>query len=214
MTPIGFFLELRPPSGESALVLLAIVLFLMTLSGRMKKHSPSLWVGLPTLALLSMVLWFPAPSVGPASETATGGDRQVDLSGTFITPDGEEIRLADLDGKIFFINFWATWCAPCRLEMPSMAALYQQFRDSGLVMVAISDEDAATIRTFLDSNPYAFGILLDQGEDHSFARRHGVRALPTTLVSDPAGHLIFEHVGANNWDSPQMLEKFSQLLDQ
>ena len=205
---------MRPLSGESVLVLLAVLLFLMTLLGRMKKHSPSLflWVGLPALVLLSMLWWFPAASLGPVSETASDGDRRVDLSASFITPDGEEVRLADLEGKVFFINFWATWCAPCRLEMPSMAALYERFQDSGLVMVAITDEDPATIRTFLDSNPYPFEILLDRGEDHSFARRHGARALPTTLVTDPAGHLIFEHVGANNWDSPQMLEKFSQLL--
>lgn len=81
-------------------------------------------------------------------------------------------------------------------------------------MVAITDEDPMTIRTFLDTNPFPFLVLLDRDGGDSFTGRHGVRVLPTTLVTDAAGQLIFQHMGARNWDSPQIVEKFRQLLAQ
>ncbi|MDA2937561.1 TlpA family protein disulfide reductase [Acidobacteria bacterium AH-259-A15] len=139
--------------------------------------------------------------------------QQIDLSGTFKTVDGKQVSLADLQqDKVLFLNVWATWCGPCRVEMPSMASLYEELYDEGLTMVAVSEEDTQTVRQYLQEQPYPFTILLDT--ENILSQRFEIYALPTTFIVDNQGRLALRHAGAYEWDSPVMIEQFRRLVAQ
>jgi peroxiredoxin len=81
---------------------------------------------------------------------------------TLQTVDGTPLRLSDLKGKPVFMNFWATWCVPCREEMPAMQALYEQYRDRGLVILAVNmEEDEARVRRWVDQGGFTYTFVLD-----------------------------------------------------
>ena len=120
---------------------------------------------------------------------------------------GTEVSLSDYKGKFVLLNFWATWCAPCRKEMPAMSNLHDDFKDAGLEVVGVHvGPSLAGIKKFLESVPVSFTILIDK--DMSLAS-WGVQGLPTTFLINPEGKLIYKAVGEREWDSPEMV-KFLQ----
>jgi peroxiredoxin len=116
------------------------------------------------------------------------------------TPDGKTFRLSDHRGKTVIVNFWATWCPPCREEMPAMERLYQQHKDRGLVLVAVSlDADPAVVGPFLKQNKLSFPIALDPKSES--ANKYGVRALPSSFVVDREGTMTALALGPRHWDN-------------
>lgn len=134
----------------------------------------------------------------------------VDLSGEFRTLDGKPFSLQDFQGRLLLVNLWATWCGPCRMEMPDIAVLSDKLSGEGLKIVAVTDENPKVVRRFLESNPVPFTVVIDRR--HTLVRRFRVRAIPTTLVVDRQQQLVFRHVGAFRWGSPNSIEHFRQLL--
>jgi peroxiredoxin len=101
---------------------------------------------------------------------------------------GSEWSLKKLSGKVVLVNFWATWCPPCRKEMPDLDEIYARFSKQGLVILALSDEEEATVRRFLAEHQFNYPILLDPGRRvHEQLR---VRGIPQTLVYDRNGKLV------------------------
>jgi thiol-disulfide isomerase/thioredoxin len=127
--------------------------------------------------------------------------------------DGVEHDLADLKGRLVLVNFWATWCPPCRREMPSMERLYQQFNARGLTVLAVDvGEDMDTVFAFtgqLDPAP-TFPLLLDT--DSSAAQDWGVKGLPTSFVVDPEGRVIIRAVGGTEFDDAAAVEQLLPYL--
>ena len=117
------------------------------------------------------------------------------------TPDDGVIRLADFKGKVVFLNFWATWCDPCREEMPSMERLYRAYKERGFVVVAISlDVQGATpVKPFVKK----FGLTFPIGLDPKMTVRetYGVWAVPSTFLIDRKGKRVLFANGARDWDS-------------
>jgi peroxiredoxin len=105
---------------------------------------------------------------------------------------GAEWSLESLRGKVVLVNFWATWCPPCRKEMPDMEALYQRFAARGLVVLAISDEDAATVQKFLDQQKFTYPILLDPGRKVNAL--FGVEGIPKSFLYGRDGKLAAEAI--------------------
>jgi len=117
------------------------------------------------------------------------------------TPRGRTFRLSEQRGKIVFINFWATWCPPCREEMPAMERLYERTKHSGVEMLAISvDADPASITPFLGERQFTFTVGLDPRM--SVASSYGVRGLPASFIVDREGNLAAVALGPRAWDSP------------
>ena len=119
---------------------------------------------------------------------------------TLRTPTGDSFRLGEQRGKAVLVNFWATWCAPCREEMPAMERLYQRHRDHGLVLVAISlDADPAVVPPYVKESKLTFPIALDPRAE--VANKYGVRALPSSFVVDREGFMAALALGPRTWDN-------------
>ncbi|MVX63674.1 redoxin domain-containing protein [Clostridium chromiireducens] len=113
--------------------------------------------------------------------------------------NGNELSLSDLKGKKVFLNFWATWCPPCKAEMPEIEKLYQETKDSDLVIVAVEiGEPLDTVKSFIDSNKYNFKVLLDP--DQTVATKYNITSIPTSYFIDTDGNIVSKHVGGMNID--------------
>ena len=134
----------------------------------------------------------------------------VDLSGVLLTLDGKEVSLADNQGKVLFLNFWATWCGPCRTEMPSMAGLYGLLKEDGLSMVAVTEEPRELVVRYLEHHPYPFPVMIDSTGELTWRLR--VIGLPTTFVLDEDRRVIYSHVGGAEWDTPSVVDLFREAL--
>jgi peroxiredoxin len=128
--------------------------------------------------------------------------------------DGQPVRLRELRGKLVLLNFWATWCAPCLHEMPSMERLYQTFKPTGFILLAVSmDRQGAEVaRPYADNLKLTFPILLDSASE--VARQYGVRGLPTTYLITPDGTLLGAAVGARDWYRTEAKALLAGLLRQ
>jgi thiol-disulfide isomerase/thioredoxin len=158
--------------------------------------TPALAVDLPPL---SHTLTKQTPKPAPALKLP-------DLAGT-------AHDLAQLKGKWVLINFWATWCPPCRREMPSMERLSQGLKNEPFIVLAVDvGEDADTIEAFfsqLDAAP-TFPILLDRRSGAMQAWK--VAGLPTTYLVDPRGRIVATAVGGREFDHPEMIEALRALM--
>jgi thiol-disulfide isomerase/thioredoxin len=130
---------------------------------------------------------------------------------TVPTPAGQSLSLTDFKGRVILLNFWATWCPPCREEMPSMERLYQRYRDRGFTVLALSiDRNLAAVPPFVEEFRLTFPIGLDSKT--AVAELYRVRALPTTIVIDRAGQVVAGAAGARDWDSPAAHAVVESLL--
>jgi peroxiredoxin len=145
----------------------------------------------------------------PSIQPAVIPDRRPDI--TLADRDGKPRSLSEWDGRPQVINFWATWCAPCREELPALARLHGELADQGLLVVGVSvDARPELAARFARERALAFAVLGDPREE--VARRFGVRAYPTTVVVDRAGRVAHRAVGAFAWDAPEAAAWLRGLL--
>jgi len=124
---------------------------------------------------------------------------------------GELKSLSAYKGKVVILNFWATWCPPCRAEMPSMETLYKRFQNQGLEILAVDlGETAATVQQFIRNYNYTFPILLDLNTQAGSL--YGVEAIPTSFIIDRSGKIISRIVGSIQWDTQRVITAFDALL--
>jgi len=126
---------------------------------------------------------------------------------------GRQVSLSDFKGKILFVNFWATWCPPCREEMPSMQKLHARLKDKDFLMVAIDlQESAEPVKKFLNEYELTFMTLLDsKGETGPL---FGINSIPTTLIMDKNGMIIGVAMGPRDWASKKSIALFEHLIAQ
>jgi len=127
--------------------------------------------------------------------------------------DGEKYSLESYRGKVVILNFWATWCPPCRREIPSMEALRQAFKDEAFAILAINEwETEDHVFAFMGQLPVepGFPILFDL--DSEVAQSFGVKGLPTTLLLDTQGKIVYRAVGGRDFDHPEVKKIIRELL--
>jgi thiol-disulfide isomerase/thioredoxin len=151
-----------------------------TLLSFLKRHAV-------TLLLIGLIayLWFRPPA------TVTDENR-VAAPFTVQLPDGKVLSSESLKGKVVLVNFWATWCPPCRKEMPDLDALYNKFKDQGLVVLAISDEETAKVSPYLAEHKVSYPVLLDPGRkvNDLFV----VEGIPKSFVYDRSGKMVAQSI--------------------
>lgn len=128
------------------------------------------------------------------------------------TIEGRTIESRHLRGNVVLVNFWATWCGPCKEEMPALKRLKESFAGSSFELLAVTtDQQAEAIRTFVRALGLDFPVLLDDSKDVSAA--FGVRGLPTTVLVDRQGRLVGRAVGPRAWDSAESVALVRQILE-
>ena len=126
--------------------------------------------------------------------------------------DGNLHRLSEYRGRPVIINFWATWCPPCREEIPSMNRAWHVLREEGIAMLAINvGEDEDTIFVFTADYPADFPLLLDQSGD--IIGQWPVKGLPTTYVIAPDGSIAYRAIGGREWDDDELLDVIRKLKE-
>jgi len=125
--------------------------------------------------------------------------------------DGRLHRLSDYRGRVVLINFWATWCAPCRDEMPSIQELKRKLSGRPFVVLAVNlDEPESRIRNFLTQVKVDFTVLLDP--DRKAAKAWQARVLPASFVIGPDGRIRYNLVGEINWDHDLVVSRIAELM--
>jgi len=123
--------------------------------------------------------------------------------------DGETIQLQDLGGEVVVLNFWATWCGPCAVELPELQAFYDNYQDEPVALYAVNlGESAETARQFFDERGFTIPIILNQ--DGSISDLYALRGQPTTVIIDQTGEIVYQHTGVLNQEILQ--EQVDPLL--
>lgn len=125
---------------------------------------------------------------------------------------GDTVNLASYEGDVVLLNIWATWCAPCRQEMPSMERLYREMREDGLRVVAVSVDATGPdiVRQFADELDLTFDILHDRGQ--GIEATYQTTGLPESFVIDRHGVIVKKEIGAVEWDHPAQRALMRRLL--
>jgi|SRR5579863_711504 len=173
-----------------------------------------------------LVLIFLLSSLGGGCRSREGGSQKSSSPsiGPFVgseapdfhlqTLNGREAALTEYRGRVVLINFWATWCIPCRAEMPQMETLYRDFRAKGLEILAVSIDlpGESSIGTFVERLKLSFPILLDEGLETDEA--YEVRVVPTSLLIDRRGIVAHRFLGAKDWNDNESRRLVGQLVSE
>lgn len=125
--------------------------------------------------------------------------------------NGDTLRLSEQRGRVVLVNIWATWCLPCREEMPSIQRSYDLYADSGFTVLAVSiDADTVPVRPFVDELRLSFPILLDP--KGSILAAYGAAGVPESFLVDRRGRLVIRRLGADDWHSERNRSLISTLL--
>jgi len=124
---------------------------------------------------------------------------------------GQERNLSSYAGKLVFLNFWATWCGPCRAEIPSMEKLYLDLQDQDFLIIAVNSQEAGEqVAEFVGNIGMSFPVLLDT--DGRIGAAYSIRAIPTTYIIDPQGYILGRMVGTRDWYTPEIISLVGDLL--
>jgi peroxiredoxin len=170
-------------------------------------HRRPSWLSLAILLSFLMVL--PAWGQHAAPETDH-------FAPDFTLPDlqGKQVSLSQYRGKVVLLNFWATWCPPCRLEMPTMEKAYRKYKTKGFEVVAVSVDAGPTsaVQDFLEEFNLSFQVLLDPQME--ILRTFRSFSLPTSLVIDRRGVIRMREMGYRDWTDPESTELLQGLLSE
>jgi thiol-disulfide isomerase/thioredoxin len=157
---------------------------------------------------LAMVLYI-TPAMPASAPAVWGGGPAPSLALKDI--EGRAHALTDYRGKVVLVNFWATWCEPCRQEMPSMQRLSEKLVGKPFVVLAVNvDEPESRVRNFLSQTRFDLPVLLDINK--SATRQWGARLLPVTFIVGPDGRVRYRVLGEMDWSSTQAVSVISALL--
>ena len=160
--------------------------------------------------LLATGFWqAPLPIRAPAAPIVLTGGAAYPHNLPLTTLDGKPVNLSDLKGKVIFVNLWASWCPPCRAEMPGIEALYKKVDHSKVAFVMLSlDDDAAKAQKFVKAKGYTFPVYLRTGD---LPAPFDSNSIPSTVILGPDGQVAARHDGMAEYDTPEFKAALEQL---
>jgi cytochrome c biogenesis protein CcmG/thiol:disulfide interchange protein DsbE len=170
---------------------------------------PAALLPLPLRRILAMALTVAAlipftPSISASTSRPTPN---VEV----YTAEGGAVRLADYKGRVVLIDFWASWCPPCKTSFPALDALYREYRDRGVEVLAVNlDERRRDAQSFLDAHPHRLTVLYDPKGVSPQA--FGVKGMPSSFLVDRAGNIRFTHMGYSGDVDGRYRQEIAQLL--
>jgi len=160
---------------------------------------------------LLFVLAFTLVSLATGSSALSTGSRAPEIG--LRSLDGDQIRMRNLRGKVVIVDFWASWCGPCREELPVLNRLYERYKDQGLVVIGVSqDTQARNARGFLRRTPVDFPVVID--DDHEVAGRYDPPRMPSSYIVDRRGVVRHVHEGFRSGDERTIEQQVRRLLRQ
>ncbi len=175
------------------------------------RHRSILLVGLIVAALgLYFYLQWHKPSKSTKTPgLAATGQQAPDFELPML--NGEVVHLDDYKGKVVLLNIWATWCSPCREEMPSMEKLYQELKDQAFEILAVSidSQGDGAVASFVKRHNLTFPILLDR--KGQTGRLYNTTGVPETFIIDKNGAIVTKVIGYRNWSSPNVVQTLKGL---
>ena len=157
--------------------------------------------------LMRTVLHPPLKKVSTAP-IRTLGER--DLQWSLATLDGRHVTLGDYRGRVLFINLWATWCPPCRAEMPGIEKLYKDYGDR-VAFLMIAGDSPEKVRTYIEDNGYTFPVLIQETKAPPPLQ---TSSIPTTFIVDRQGNIVLQHKGASKWNAGKIRKLLDELLQE
>ena len=147
------------------------------------------------------------------SAFAAGNVPSENGAANFTLPDlsAHQVKLSDFRGKVVFLNFWATWCPPCRSEMPSIQKLSKLMAGEKFQLLAVSVDNGGVekVQKFIEDGKYTFKVLHDRKGE--VASKYGVRGIPATFIIDQTGAIVETAVGARDWAAPDLVKRLKGL---
>lgn len=143
--------------------------------------------------------------IKPDTETHTEDGQNFDYAIKFKDLNGKLIDMENFRGKTIFINLWATWCPPCRAEMPHISSLYEKMKeekDIAFLMVNL-DKKVEKVQKYINDTDYTFPVV---HASYGLTASLSSKAIPTTLVVNPEGKIVFKHKGMSNFDTEEFRE--------
>jgi peroxiredoxin len=152
-----------------------------------------------------------AATLGFSPQAAANAEKKVAPDFTLPSKDSGNLRLSEQRGNIVMVNFWASWCGPCREELPEMEALYQEYADMGFEILAVNvDDEVSKADILLDDIEVSFPVLYDTAGDVS--KLYDVSAMPTTVIIDRDGNKRLLHLGYRAGDEVKYDKAIKMLL--
>ncbi|MDH3388767.1 MAG: TlpA family protein disulfide reductase [Gammaproteobacteria bacterium] len=161
-----------------------------------------------TCLSLALVFFLSISGMGLASAASVKGPAP---NFTLKSLSGENLKLSEMTGNVVLINFWASWCGPCREEMPLLNALHKKYEPLGFTVIGVNvEEDVNNARGFLKSFPVNFPVLLDN--TNKVSKQYNVIAMPTTVVVDRDGNMRYLHKGYKPGDEDKYTKMVKKLV--
>ena len=148
---------------------------------------------------------------GPDTQVATVGKAAPDF--TLMDRQGKSWTLSELKGQVVFLNFWATWCAPCREEMPAMQEIHEKLPQDSFKMLAILNKDEPALA---DSFALKLGLTMPILDDqaNTVGVQYGLTGLPETFIINKKGIIVRKFIGPAQWNSPRYIQMLKQFIEQ
>jgi thiol-disulfide isomerase/thioredoxin len=168
----------------------------------MSRHLPRWLSALLLIAGSLGVFWVigktqtssPGAAASADDPGASLADKQIsapDFSGPAL--DGKEFRLSGHKGEVVLVNFWATWCGPCRMEIPDFIKLQEKYAGRGFTIIGLAQDDEAKVRAYVEQSGINYPVVIDKGET---GQQYGVTGLPSSILVDRKGKVVYAMQGA------------------
>lgn len=168
---------------------------------------------LPLAVALAAIGAFAVPHFMPAEDVAVAAPKEAPDFSLPRSGDGKAVKLSDFNGKVRIVNFWATWCPPCRAEIPHFVSMYKELKGKGVEIIGISldQKGDSVVAPFVKDNQMNYPVVI--GNEKVVSAYGGIRGIPTTFIVDRKGKIVKKFVGLPSDTEEGIKDAFMKEID-